>query len=176
MKTAEYLATLGGWQKYEAPGDSARLKKFVADKWRTSPALEHYADTYLPKSSVDLGPFILRSAESIEEDDYWNSGEYGELLPRFGLLLIGDTVGSEFLFMQVDTGRVVILDRISIPIAEMREMRLGSAESEEFNLDRWLTEWADMDEEHPIGTGDFTSFAEFDEALLEWHQQDFDDE
>ncbi|MBT8038199.1 MAG: hypothetical protein KJO21_11700 [Verrucomicrobiae bacterium] len=175
MKTAKYLATQGGWQKYEAPGDSAWLKQFVADKWKASAAVEHYADTYLPKSSVDLGPFVLLSAEDIKKGNhFWDDGE---LLSRFGLLLIGDTVGCEYLFMLADTGRVIILDRPEIPDSEHREYFYGSAKIEEFDFARWLSEEKGAaTEEYPIGAGDFASFAEFDEALLDWHQQDFDGE
>ena len=175
MKTAEYLFTERGWQKYDAPGDSARLKQFVTDKWKGSVALEQYAETYLPMSSIDLGPFILLSAEGIEKENHFLDDS--ELLSRFGLLLIGDTVGCEYLFMLVDTGRVIILDRSEIPDAEHREYFHNCAEIEEFDFARWLNEEKQAaTEEYPIGTGDFASFAEFDDALLEWHQQDFDEE
>ena len=55
MKTAEYLFTERGWQKYDAPGDSARLKQFVTDKWKGSVALEQYAETYLPMHPLIWG-------------------------------------------------------------------------------------------------------------------------
>tara|TARA_R110002096_G_scaffold168538_14_gene339415 strand:+ start:1253 stop:1768 length:516 start_codon:yes stop_codon:yes gene_type:complete len=168
MKTADYLMTQKGWlDKYEAPGDSERLKQFVTDKWKASPALEHYADTYLPKTSIDLGPFILLSAERIEKENNWDDGE---VLSRLGLLEIGGTVGADYLFMLVDTGQVLFLDVSDIPTADMRESNDDSTEIEEFSVSEWLGELTAGDLASHRLAGVFESFADFDEAFLAWHQ------
>ena len=172
MKTTDLLkAQKDNWDKYKAPGDSARLKKFVADKWKTSAALEHYADTYLPKSSVDLGPFVLLSAERIESANDWDDGE---LLSHFGLLEIGGTVSTSYLFMLIDTGQVFVLDVYDIPVEDMRDGLFESERLEDFEVDKWIAYCEENREIGMKGPQMFGSFAEFDEALLAWHQESDD--
>jgi len=171
MKTAEYLASLhAGWNKYQAPGDSERLIQFVAGQWKTSPALEDYARTYLPKKSVDLGPIELLPAERIEENsDYWDDGE---LFTHFGLLEIGGTVGCYYLFMLIDTGQVFILDAYDIPTEDHRDAPCYTEpDIDKFDIQEWINYCEKERAEGFNSPRMFESFEAFDEFLLAWHQE-----
>jgi hypothetical protein len=178
MKTSEYLISTGwcdGCDVYEAPGDSSRLKQYVADKWKASTALNDYADTFLPKRSFDFGPLILLSAEDIEEQNAtWDDGA---LLSNFGLLPIGSSAGDDCLFMVVDTGQILFLDLSQVPVEDMRENHLGSTAIEDFDVEQWIAECGEeADEDDGELYGVFASFAEFDESLMAWHQECEDDD
>jgi hypothetical protein len=100
----------------------------------------------------------------------------GDLLSKIGLLEIGSTTGSDYLFMIVDTGQILFIDVSDIPTADMREVNCESTKIEDFDIEQWISECEENGEDSLIGVAVFGSFAEFDDAFLAWHQEGDDDD